>query len=273
MRTRAVVRVITAVAALGSIGLATNASAVVTVQDRSDRPQSPSRAESDPLPSEAGWEEERPGSRAWAARSEQVRQDHAELAMERELAERERTGAKEAGAQAAASLAAEREKQETARREALVGTKPRTATVRRTAGSVPVPAQTLAKTRQVSPAALAAMPSVRASTAVGGVLAEIGKPYVWGAEGPSAFDCSGLMQYVYARAGIRLPRTTWDQINAGSRVPVSQVRPGDLIFYRGGAHVGMYVGDGKVVHAPRPGRTVTTQRIDAMPVFAVVRPF
>lgn len=80
------------------------------------------------------------------------------------------------------------------------------------------------------------------------------------------------MQYAYRRAGIDLPRTTWGQINAGRRVSASNARPGDLVFYRGAAHVGMYMGGGQVVHAPRPGRNVTVQPLHAMPVYAVVRP-
>ncbi|WP_329167106.1 C40 family peptidase (plasmid) [Streptomyces sp. NBC_01717] len=112
----------------------------------------------------------------------------------------------------------------------------------------------------------------RVRIALSEALAQRGKPYVWGAEGPSSFDCSGLMQYAYRRAGLELPRTTWGQINAGRRVPVSEARPGDLVFYRGAAHVGMYIGDGRVIHAPRPGRNVTVQPLHAMPVYAVVRP-
>ncbi|MGW1412572.1 C40 family peptidase [Streptomyces sp. NPDC002403] len=112
----------------------------------------------------------------------------------------------------------------------------------------------------------------RAAVALNQALAQRGKPYVWGAVGPSSFDCSGLMQYAYRRAGLNLPRTTWGQINAGRRVSVSEARPGDLVFYRGAAHVGMYMGHGQVVHAPRPGRNVSVQPLHAMPVYAVVRP-
>ncbi|MFD3998700.1 C40 family peptidase [Streptomyces sp. NPDC058548] len=117
----------------------------------------------------------------------------------------------------------------------------------------------------------AAKPST-AAIAVRAALAQRGKPYVWGAVGPSSFDCSGLMQYAYRRAGVRLPRTTWDQINAGKRIPRSAIRPGDLVFYRNAAHVGMYIGDGRIVHAPRPGTVVRTADLHVMPVYAVVRP-
>ncbi|MFD9541368.1 C40 family peptidase [Streptomyces sp. NPDC060022] len=112
----------------------------------------------------------------------------------------------------------------------------------------------------------------RGAVALNEALAQRGKPYVWGAVGPSSFDCSGLMQYAYRRAGIELPRTTWGQITAGRRVSVSEARPGDLVFYRGAAHVGMYMGGGQVVHAPRPGRNVRVESVHTMPVYAVVRP-
>ncbi|MFG2520750.1 C40 family peptidase [Streptomyces sp. NPDC048527] len=114
--------------------------------------------------------------------------------------------------------------------------------------------------------------SSRATVALREALTQRGKPYVWGATGPSAFDCSGLMQYAYRRAGLNLPRTTWGQIHAGRRVPVSAARPGDLVFFLGATHVGMYMGGGRVVHAPRPGRDVSVTSLHAMPVYAVVRP-
>ncbi|MFE5300706.1 C40 family peptidase [Streptomyces sp. NPDC056632] len=113
----------------------------------------------------------------------------------------------------------------------------------------------------------------RAEVAVRTALAQRGKPYVWGATGPGSFDCSGLVQYAYARAGIRLPRVTWDQIRAGRRVPLSAVRAGDLVFYREASHVGMSIGGGRIVHAPRPGTRVRTADLHVMPVYAVVRPY
>lgn len=91
---------------------------------------------------------------------------------------------------------------------------------------------------------------------------QIGKPYVWGATGPDGYDCSGLTQTAFARAGVSLPRTTRAQYAATTRVPVDQLRPGDLIFYsNNGApsgiyHVAIYAGDGMRLHAPSPGKTV-----------------
>lgn len=122
-----------------------------------------------------------------------------------------------------------------------------------------------------------AMPKARteskASVAVRTALAQRGKPYVWGATGPGSFDCSGLMQYAYRRAGVPLPRVTWDQIQVGRRVPLSAIRPGDLVFYRSASHVGMYVGDGRMVHAPRSGTRIRTADLHLMRVYAVVRPY
>ncbi len=96
-----------------------------------------------------------------------------------------------------------------------------------------------------------------ADTAIAYAKAQIGKPYVWGAEGPDAFDCSGLIQAAYASAGIRLSRTTYTQIRDGSEVGRSDLAPGDLVFPNPG-HVQLYIGSGQVIHAPNP-RTVVKQ--------------
>lgn len=92
---------------------------------------------------------------------------------------------------------------------------------------------------------------------------EIGKPYVWGAAGPYAFDCSGLTSYVYKNAiNKTLPRTTYGQITLGKTVSVSTktLKKGDLLFW-GNYHVGIYIGGGKFVHAPAPGQNVKTQTL------------
>jgi cell wall-associated NlpC family hydrolase len=103
--------------------------------------------------------------------------------------------------------------------------------------------------------------------------AQIGKPYEWGAEGPKTFDCSGLTSQAWASAGRPIPRTSQEQWRQLRHVDVEDMRPGDLIIYFGDAsHVAMYVGDGKIVHAPRPGRTVTLAGAGEMPILGVVRP-
>jgi cell wall-associated NlpC family hydrolase len=127
----------------------------------------------------------------------------------------------------------------------------------------------------VDPATLdhpALPPSARARAAILAAYADLGKPYVFGAEGPDAFDCSGLIQRVWRQAGVELPRTSSEQAEAGQQVPLSQIQPGDLvIYYAGRNHVGMYVGDGKIIHAPHPGSQVRISPLMSMPVNTVVR--
>lgn len=114
--------------------------------------------------------------------------------------------------------------------------------------------------------------SARAAAAVMAVQRALGLPYVWGANGPSGFDCSGLMQWAYAQAGVSLPRTSQAQRYAGRMVPLAQARPGDLVAYRADAsHIGMYVGNGQVIHAPYPGAPVRYDPVGMMPVSSVTR--
>lgn len=96
--------------------------------------------------------------------------------------------------------------------------------------------------------------------------AQIGKPYVFGAEGPAAFDCSGLVQWVYGTAGIRIPRTAAEQ-QAAAR-PVTTPQPGDLVFWgRPADHVALYVGNGQIIAAPQPGEKVKVQSVYGSPTF------
>jgi cell wall-associated NlpC family hydrolase len=95
-------------------------------------------------------------------------------------------------------------------------------------------------------------------------LAQLGKPYRYGATGPDAYDCSGLVQAAYASIGVQLPRTTFDQVEVGSPIySTSQLEPGDLLFIPGSdgtpqapGHVGMYLGDNTLIQAPEAGRNV-----------------
>lgn len=93
-----------------------------------------------------------------------------------------------------------------------------------------------------------------------------GSPYRYGANGPDAFDCSGLVQYVYGRAGAKVPRTTRAQYDAVSRRYLDQLEPGDLVFFRTAgiqvSHVGIYVGDDEFVHAPKSGSNVHVSSLD-----------
>lgn len=110
-----------------------------------------------------------------------------------------------------------------------------------------------------------AAPSVAA--AIKAAQAKLGSPYVWGAEGPSSFDCSGLMVWAWDKAGVTLPRTSQEQAKYGTAVPLAKIRAGDLVTSNWGSgpnsHVGLYIGGGKLIHAPRPGRNVTVANLDA----------
>ncbi|MFE0514941.1 NlpC/P60 family protein [Streptomyces sp. NPDC058964] len=118
----------------------------------------------------------------------------------------------------------------------------------------------------------AVAPDARTAAAVAAARSALGRPYVWGANGPSGFDCSGLMQWSYAHAGVHLPRTSQEQRYAGRQIPLSQARPGDLVVYRSDAsHVAMYVGNGRVIHAPYPGAPVRYDPVGMMPVSSVTR--
>ncbi|MFI6977577.1 NlpC/P60 family protein [Embleya sp. NPDC050154] len=115
--------------------------------------------------------------------------------------------------------------------------------------------------------------SSKAAQAVAFAKAQIGKPYVYGATGPNAYDCSGLVQAAYKSAGISLPRVTNDQFAADTRVSVANLQPGDLVFfYSGISHVGIYIGDGKMVHAPNPRKSVEIASINTMPIAGATRP-
>jgi murein DD-endopeptidase len=91
-------------------------------------------------------------------------------------------------------------------------------------------------------------------------LGQVGRPYRYGGTTPEGFDCSGLVQFVYAQAGIQLPRSTKEQYRVGSPVARDALEPGDLLFYRFDSgpvdHVAIYLGDGEAVHAPASGRAV-----------------
>ncbi|WP_063734937.1 C40 family peptidase [Streptomyces sp. RTd22] len=115
--------------------------------------------------------------------------------------------------------------------------------------------------------------STKAAKAIDFAESQLGKPYVWGATGPNSYDCSGLTQAAWKAAGVSLPRTTWDQVKAGTRVSTSDLKPGDLVFfYDDISHVGLYIGDGMMIHAPKPGDVVKKAPITEMPIYGSVRP-
>ncbi|QES48260.1 glycoside hydrolase [Streptomyces venezuelae] len=116
-------------------------------------------------------------------------------------------------------------------------------------------------------------PTAAGGAALGYATAQLGKPYVWGAEGPASFDCSGLTSQAWAHAGRTIPRTSQEQWAQLPKVPLDQLRPGDLVVYFPKAtHVAIYAGDGKVIQAPRPGAKVKVSPIAANPLLGAVRP-
>jgi cell wall-associated NlpC family hydrolase len=107
--------------------------------------------------------------------------------------------------------------------------------------------------------------SAVAQVAVDAAMAQRGKPYVWAASGPSSYDCSGLVQFAYAAAGLGLPHSSRMQSQMGQRIPRDQLQPGDLVFfYSPVSHVGIYIGGGQMVHAPTFGDVVKVASIDSM---------
>ena len=116
-------------------------------------------------------------------------------------------------------------------------------------------------------------PSSEADRAIRYARKQLGKPYKWGAEGPKSYDCSGLTSEAWAHAGTPIPRTSQEQWARLDRVPLPELRPGDLVVYFPDAtHVAMYVGKGKVIQAPRTGEKIRVSPIASNPVLGAVRP-
>ncbi|MCC9307772.1 NlpC/P60 family protein [Kitasatospora sp. RB6PN24] len=135
-----------------------------------------------------------------------------------------------------------------------------------------------AASRGTSRADLGPLPqaSGQAGGAVAAALSRLGDPYVWATNGPNTFDCSGLMQWSYEQVGIQLPRTSQEQASVGTAVPsLAQAQPGDLVIYNAEdgpeGHVGMYIGNGMVVHAPHTGAVVRTMPANALPIATIRR--
>jgi cell wall-associated NlpC family hydrolase len=115
--------------------------------------------------------------------------------------------------------------------------------------------------------------SGRAAAAISYAMAQVGKAYVYGAAGPSAFDCSGLTMMAWAQAGVALPHSSSAQYSSGPHVAESDLQPGDLVFYYSPiSHVGMYIGNGMIVNAENPGSGIRVTSLHAMPYVGAVRP-
>jgi cell wall-associated NlpC family hydrolase len=104
-------------------------------------------------------------------------------------------------------------------------------------------------------------------------MAQVGDAYVYGASGPDAYDCSGLTMASWAQAGVALPHSSSAQYSSGPQVPASALQPGDLVFYYSPiSHVGMYIGNGMIVHAANPSTGVQVAGLYSMPFSGAVRP-
>ncbi|MCZ2823320.1 C40 family peptidase [Modestobacter sp. VKM Ac-2982] len=205
--------------------------------------------------------------------NEQIAEYQAEYdRLSAEERERARILAEQHAAAEAAAAAAEREAQAAAAAERSSQAASRD---ERTAAPAPAPARSSAPSAVAAPAPSAPVvaSSGAAATAVNTAMAQRGKPYVWGATGPNSYDCSGLVKYSYASAGVNLPRSSSQQAQAGRAVSRGELQPGDLIaFYSPVSHIGIYIGGGQMVHAPTSGDVVKVASIDAMgPITAMRR--
>ncbi|HKS49777.1 MAG TPA: NlpC/P60 family protein [Amycolatopsis sp.] len=112
----------------------------------------------------------------------------------------------------------------------------------------------------------ASAPSNVGAAALRVAMTQLGKPYVWGAAGPNAYDCSGLVRWAFRQAGVNLPRTSSTQSTVGKPVSRDQLRPGDLVFFYSPVHhVGIYVGDGRILHASTAGQPVKISSMAGFP--------
>ena len=180
--------------------------------------------------------------------------------IERERAEAAARAAEQA--RQAAAAAASRDEQRATPAQQTTGQTGQTATSQVT----PAPAKP-------APAPPSPSGSGGAGAAVAFALAQLGDSYAHGGRGPNAWDCSGLTSGAWAAAGVSIPRTSRGQLHGLNRVSMSDLQPGDIVAYYGGAsHVGIYIGNGQIVHSSRPGRPVSVVGVNSMPVAGAARP-
>jgi cell wall-associated NlpC family hydrolase len=134
----------------------------------------------------------------------------------------------------------------------------------KTSNTTSTKSETRSKSRTAAKLSKAQRQRDKARRAVEAAKKQVGDPYRWGATGPRAVDCSGLVQFAWRRAGVKIPRTTWSQ-RSGVKKKISwnDLKPGDLIFTSGGGHVGMYVGHHKMIHSPHTGARVRIDKLDS----------
>jgi cell wall-associated NlpC family hydrolase len=133
------------------------------------------------------------------------------------------------------------------------------------AGIATGPASAIVDESSRGPNAVTAAPApTRAERAVKVALEAVGTPYRWGGESPvTGFDCSGLVRWAYRRVGVELPHNSYALYSEGRRIPEPSMEPGDILFFEGLGHVGLYLGRGRMVHAPQSGRDVEVVRLAA----------
>jgi len=154
---------------------------------------------------------------------------------------------------------------------ATPATPPASPTVTVSSPVVPLAARSVTFTLNPQAVAAAAPAAVR-TAAMQKALGKIGAKYRYGASGPNAFDCSGLVNWAYRSSGKSLPRTSRAMSHVGTPVSKSALQPGDLVFFYGGpSHVGIYIGNGKVVHASNPRHPVKTADLRTMPFHSARR--
>ncbi|GAB2722945.1 C40 family peptidase [Streptomyces bullii] len=205
----------------------------------------------------------------------------AKATVQRKLAEARELLSKLTAEEKARLAAIEKEKQEEAAREAAelarqqAEQQAREAAQQQESGSSGTSSPSASPSAPSSPSTDSSY-ATKAEKALAFARAQIGKPYVWGATGPDSYDCSGLTQAAWKAAGVDLPRTTYDQVDAGTTVPLSQAQPGDLVFfYDDITHVGLYIGNGMMIHAPKPGTYVREESVyydGESSIHSVVRP-
>ena len=135
-----------------------------------------------------------------------------------------------------------------------------------------IPPGDIAPPGAIPPGDIAPPGSPESTTVIQAALSRIGSPYSWGASGPSAFDCSGLVMWSFQQAGISLPHSSQALAQGGQPVSMDQMQPGDLItYYSDASHVGIYIGDGMMVHASTYGTPVRVAPVDNAPIHNVRR--
>ena len=208
---------------------------------------------------------------AVAAEQQRIEEERRRLEAERREAEERRRAEAEERRRAEAERQQQRERErEQEAAAAAARTTSSNSTPRPSTSSAPAPAPTPAPAPAPAPA-----PSTRrsADVAVSTALAQVGKPYLWGATGPNAFDCSGLTSYAWRAAGVTIPRTSGAQFSGLRRVTRAQLQPGDLVFYNSPiSHVAMFVGGDTIVEASRSGIPVRTASLSARNPVGYARP-